>query len=390
MGNAFHEEWTRAVANESDFVPVFIGWWEIPEYRMPISAEFHLEPEEKELKKALGLSNEQIQWRRYVLFTQCRGSEDYFNQEYPLSPGVAFLTTGRPAFNTKVLQEMYDLAMKFTPERGEMHEAGFSPNRHRQGNFTVYRRPESGHDYTIGADPSAGVEGGDPAAIQVMDRTRMEQVAVWHGLAEPIRFAQVINHVGRWYNNAMIAPELNGGWGFSVVEELTKGYQYPRIYIWQRVDKVKRSISNYYGWWTTNSTRPLLIDSTNFAINEKELLLRDAATIKELLEFQYFDGRRAEGLRHDDLAMAWMIAYRLHLETPLESTGLPPRVRFTDDTAAKVEIPTYTRGIDKDAWEGADQALEGMKKQVQSAASEWDSPDQEPGEAAGFVPDWPW
>ena len=42
----FKVMWDRAVASESEFVPVFCAWWEQPEYRRSCPAEF--EATEKE------------------------------------------------------------------------------------------------------------------------------------------------------------------------------------------------------------------------------------------------------------------------------------------------------------------------------------------------------
>lgn len=397
MGNAFHEEWRRAESGESNFVPIFIGWWEVPEYQMPVGRDFVLEADERELQKAFGLTLEQIQWRRYTIFTDCLGSLDRFNEQYPGSPAEAFLMSGRPAFNVKVLREMYEQARKVHPEQGEINPerlasgdaAGFYKTP--KGRMKVFRRPELGHEYTIGADPSQGVEGGDPAAIQVFDRQREEQVAVWHGYLEPYPFAHVIDALGRWYNNAIVAPELNAGHGFSVIEEL-KALQYPRFYVWQRVDKIRHSVTNWLGWQTTFRTRALLIDSFHYALNAREMLLRDPDTVQQCLEFQYVPGtQRAEGIRHDDLAIAMMIAYRVHLETPMESTGAPPRIHFTDPKSSEPEPPPMPAGsMNQEAWKTADQEVRQMA-QLRTLVNQYDTPDPDSIKHEGsFVPEMPW
>src|SRR5205823_2591328 len=195
MGNAFQEEYDRAATGASDFTPVFIPWFEIPEYRMAVPEDFELEPEEKELKRQFHLSNEQVQWRRYTIFTSCGGSVDRFMQEYPSTAAEGFLLSGRPAFPVRVLREMQELAHAVPncscvpvharldgpphAERGLIVDDKFV--RIARGPLVVYRRPVPGHDYTVGADSSSGEEGGDPAAIAVFDRDTGEFVAIWHG-----------------------------------------------------------------------------------------------------------------------------------------------------------------------------------------------------------------
>lgn len=390
VGNAFHEEWNRAAAGESSFIPIFIGWWEIDEYRMAVPKDFEVTPEERELKMAFGLDNQQLQWRRYILHTQSGGSVDRFNQEYPSDPSVAFLVTGLPAFNLDVLRLMSNEAeqRKHELEQGEMNAEGQFFKMPR-GRLKIYRRPEAGCEYTIGVDPASGIAEGDYCAIQVFNREREEQVAVWHGHMKPVPLSHIAAALGHWYNDAILAPELNGGHGFSMVEEL-KAVQYPRIYVWQRVDKVRHVVTNYFGWETSFRTRPLLIDSMAYAVAERAVGIRDQATIKELMEFQYHDGKKAEGLRYDDLAMAWMIAYRVHLEMPLAKTGIPPRVHYAEDTPKEAPADLL-QGISRDAWEAVDKDIARMKTREAASDAMIDMPD--PGDddpSLDFIPDLPW
>lgn len=247
VGNVFHQEWLRAESGESDFMPIFIPWWELPDAFMDPPRDFEPDQDEKEMARAYGLTPAQLQWRRYMLYTYCRGDQDYFDQEYPDTPAKAFLVTGRPAFNTKRLQAMHEEATKTQPDRYIIAVESGTRFRAPRGPLAVYVPPIPGHDYTVAADPSAGVEGGDPACIQVFDRMTNEQVACWSGYLAPVNLARIAVHIGEWYNHALIAPELTGGHGFAMVEEL-KHLMYPRIYVWQRVDKVKHGLTNFYGW----------------------------------------------------------------------------------------------------------------------------------------------
>jgi len=384
MGNFFQEEWIRAESGDSDFTPVFIGWWELPDAVMAVPRDFALEPSERELKRALGLTNEQVQWRRYTLYTNCGADTDLFAQEFPASPGEAFLVSGRPAFAIPVLREMYGQAQKLTPLRdsagtfpaqGVVTEEG-QFHRLARGPLTLFVPPHPDHEYMVGADVAAGVEGGDYSCAQVFDRVTDEQVATWHGHLTPVQFGRVCAGLGRLYNTAWLAPEVTGGYGFSVVEEL-KLVQYPKIYIWTRVDKVRQTMTNFYGWETSFRTRPLLINSMANALLERAIRIRDAETILEMMKFQYVDGRRAEGLKHDDRVIAMMIAYRTHLEYPLEKTGLPPRVKFTTDVPVVTGPPPPPRGLDREAWEETDQALKEMARGGQDMMAQFGVTDAE-------------
>src|SRR5262252_540752 len=376
MANPFHTEWLRAESGESGFRPVFIGWPLIDEYRLPLphDGDRELTPEELDVATRWSvaypgerpITPEQLWWRRYVIATQCAGMIDLFDQEYPLTAAEAFIVSGLPAFPRDVLTAQYD-AMREPATRafvGEMATGADPPKPvpFRNGCLRRYVEPVASHEYTLGADPSSGIMGGDPAAAVVFDRTVGELVCVWQGHLAPVAFAVVLDALGRYYNEAILAPELNAGHGFSVIEEL-KMHRYPKLYVWQRVDKVTHSVTNFYGWSTSYRTRPLLIDALRHALAEQTILIRDPATLLELLNFQYLEvGGRAEGQgSHDDLAMATMIAYRVHIEYPIEATGLPPRAPRDLDVTKASDPVVYANNMTKDAWEQTDRDLERMK-----------------------------
>jgi len=402
MGNSFHHEWLRAEEGASGFTPIFIGWPLIEEYQLPIphDGDADFAPDELELLGQYQLTPEQIWWRRYVINTQCAGQVEFFNQEYPLTPAEAFIVSGLPAFPRAVLIPMHQAMLAESGQRyeGEWSTATHVPTRLRGGRLRIYRDPVASHEYTIGADPSGGQEGGDPAAACVFDRHSGEVVCVWHGHLAPIPFAQVLDGLGRFYNEAIVAPELNSGHGFSVVEEL-KTRQYPRIYVWQRVDKVTHAVTNFYGWSTSYRTRPLLIDNLRHGLAESEILVRDPAMILELLEFQYIEGR-AEGLTHDDLAIACMIAFRVHIEYPMLATGLPPR-HVPETYAERSPPPSYPNTYTRDAWEGVDRDLQRIQHGKGSSWADYaiGKPSAVDGrdltvepwdDSLDEMPEWPW
>ena len=249
-----------------------------------------------------------------------------------------------------------------------------------------------GHDYTVGADSSSGEEGGDPAAVAVFDRDTGEFVAAWHGYQNPVVFAHTIVALARWYNTALLAPEVNNH-GHSTLGEC-KNLQYPRYYVWQRVDRIRNTFTNYLGWWTTWTTRPLLIDTFAHALTEREIVIYHPETVSELLRFQWVSQQRAEGLGHDDLCMSSMIAYRAHLEMPLLSTGVPPRIKWADAEAPPmVQSGPPLNNVSREAWEEADQAVEDMAHGHDRLMEQYLFPDDfDPSAPVGLedVPDFPY
>lgn len=101
IGNLFHRMWTLAVSGESDYEAIFIPWFVQPEYRRDVPPDFELTEEEVELQEAYGLDDEQLAWRRAKIASDFTGDADWFNQEYPCSPDMAFLKVGhKPLINT--------------------------------------------------------------------------------------------------------------------------------------------------------------------------------------------------------------------------------------------------------------------------------------------------
>lgn len=358
MGNPFQEEYARAETGESGFSPVFIGWYELPDAVAPVPPGFALDDDERDIAAEFGLTLAQMAWRRNTLYTDCQGNEDLFKQEYPSTAAEAFLVTGRPAFPVPVLRRMHEKALKVEPRRGRLDMTQDDVRRQlvvrQDGELAIWKWPQEGHLYVIGADPSGGFEGGDYAAAAVLDRTTHEIVAVWHGLMSPIQFAHALMDLGQFYLGAMLAPEITGGHGLSVVEECrARGYY--NLYQWQRLDRVKNTTTNFLGWMTTHYTRPLLFDALHYALTHGDVMIWDPATVWELIGCRYIDNTRPEGEDHDDLAFATMIAWRVHLETPLADGQLPRVARGEPKKPEVDESPL--RNMEREVWAETDAAL---------------------------------
>jgi hypothetical protein len=371
MGDTFHKEWTRAEAGESDFTPIFIPWYELEETLTLIAAPADFEPDQKEreLKRAFGLTHNQLQWRRFIIRTECGGDAELFEQEYPTTAAGAFLLSGRAAFDRKVLEDMYQAAKEAPGERGEWTDRGFVAMK--GGRLGIWKRPIEGHEYTIGADVATGIEGGDLSAATVIDRETCEQVAEWSGYIAPIEFAQMLMGLGMYYNGALLAPEINTH-GYAVIEEIKRGF-YQHVYVFTRPDKWKNSVTSWLGWETTLRTRGLLIDSMDWAIRNGGIVLRSLECIREAQAFRYVTRRRAEGIEFDDRIFAAMIAYRVHLETPLESSGLPPLYRPPAEPGriAPKEETTPGDPFSRRVWNDVDDEIATMGEHRPTGAEEY-------------------
>jgi hypothetical protein len=97
LANLFHAMWTLAVAGKSDYMAVFLPWFIQAEYRREVPADFELSSADVEYMDTYGLDLEQMAWRRAKIMTDFGGDEDWFNQEYPATPDMAFQRVGHKA-----------------------------------------------------------------------------------------------------------------------------------------------------------------------------------------------------------------------------------------------------------------------------------------------------
>src|SRR5947209_11981511 len=113
IGNEFHRLCEKAMdpTSNSEWELVFFAWWEHPEYTLPLSLapdrfQHSMDTEERELKRLYNLTLEQLNWRRWAIQNNCGGDRQRFDQEYPHSPEVAFIASGRPRFSLQHVERM--------------------------------------------------------------------------------------------------------------------------------------------------------------------------------------------------------------------------------------------------------------------------------------------
>jgi hypothetical protein len=331
VGNNFHQMWLDAEARKSDYTAFFAPWWEEPTYVSRVPSDFERTSEEAELAdlaliSGATLTDSQLQWRRLTIANECRGKLDQFHQEYPSTPREAFLTSGRPFFDLESVEHHAKQADAATPtEIGDVvtrvkdgvPHAMFERNRY--GCLRIWSEPDPDETYLIFSDCAAGTdEGGDYQAAYVMPRSRMEIAAAWHGLVDRDLFADNLCRLGYLYNRALIAVEVTGGWGASVITSLKKD-GYPNIYRSRPAGHARRRDKKQrYGWETTQASRAEMLDALEQALREDDIVCNDRQLLAECYTFTYGTGGKpqAQAGCHDDRVMAAAGASYLWLHEP--------------------------------------------------------------------------
>lgn len=299
----FKERWDAAVAGENDFEPVFFAWFENPEYSMPVVPGTEWTPEERDLKAAYQLTDEQLQWRRWCIANNCGGSLDMFRQEYPASPGEAFLHSGTGVFDN----EQIVLRLERLPGpagRGEFADGEWTESE--TGAITLYELPEEGVPYVLGGD-TAG-EGSDYFTAIVIDNVSGRIVAKLRQKYSEPEYVRQIFALGRFYNDALVAIETN----FSTYPVMKlQEMEYPNQYSREREDTYTRQMKKSYGFRTDRQSRPRAIANLVEVFSSHPEWFTDRELLEEMLTFCYNEDHRPEALagKHDDLVMGAAITY---------------------------------------------------------------------------------
>lgn len=303
VGGYFHEQWERAKAGESDFVPLFFAWFEEPAYEMDVPDVFVLTDEEKALASQYpGITIRKLVWRRWCIANNCGGDPELFKQEYPSNDIEAFLTSGRPRFDMKALQEY--LAQCIDGQRGYLEKiAGrvtFIPDP--KGYLEVWERPVKINEHYIGADVSKGLFTGDFSTAPVFDN-KYDLNALWHGKIDPDLFADQLAMLGTWYDDALIAVEENNH-GLSVINAMKT--EYGNLYKRTSHNKATEEQKQEIGWWTSEQTKKLAIDNLARLIRERRLGIKSKKFIQECMMYVIDDkgSTNAQQGSHDDIVMA--------------------------------------------------------------------------------------
>ena len=176
------------------------------------------------------------------------------------------------------------------------------------------------HRYVIAVDVSSGTSN-DYTGVQVVDVDAFEQVAEFQAKMDPDLVAVEAARLGRIYNDALIAPEVTGGWGFSVVSELQR-MRYPKLFTRRTYDRLSKRYTDKVGWDTQAGSRAMMLDTLERVIRDREFTLRSQRCLGEMVSFVWPDGSakvpQAQPDCNDDLVMALAIAVYVTTTLPKE------------------------------------------------------------------------
>jgi hypothetical protein len=320
VGNFFHDEWNKAQTHQSTFTPMFFPWFKHTEY----AVEDHglrfqdLEDDERELLKTYPeMTLAHLAWRRRKL--QSYTNPEKFKEEYPCCPEEAFLSTGTNVFPLEKLKQCFDPEVSVDQGYLINNNGALEWVDDPRGHTWVYKRPDSRYRrrYVVAVDSTWTVEG-DPGCVQVLDRASMEQVAVWHGKADPETLGNISLALAMWYGpETLLNAEIQGG-GKRVMQ-VWRDANWPNIWYDYRSDhpKLRKQV---LGWNTTFESKRTMLGTMQGVIQRKHLLIHHPATYYEMTHYvATVDGEFGPARRsgHDDTVMALGVA----IMTVITETG---------------------------------------------------------------------
>lgn len=308
----FKELWDDAVNGNSDYIPVFLAWYNMPEYRMPYDG-FKLTEDEQELKELYNLDNEQLSWRRWCIKNNCSNDIDQFKQEYPSNPEEAFLSTGRCLFDKEqVINRIQKLKASFKKGYFDYKYNGISISdiefieSEKKVLIEIYEEPKKGYPYVLGGD-TAGI-GSDSFAGDVINNITAKQVATLEIESDEIEYTRQMYCLGMYYNNALMCIETN--YSTYPVKELFR-LGYTNQYLRTIDETIDIRIQDKLGFNTNRATRPVIISELVSFFKESIELINCKKTLMEALTFiKRSDGKQAaDDGYHDDRIMSLAITH---------------------------------------------------------------------------------
>lgn len=263
-----------------EFKFFFYPWWKNPEYQIDADVELSRELVEYfdylAKEQDIHLTIQQKNW--YALKKESQ--KETMEQEYPSYPLEAFLASGRPFFNQKLI------AAKMAPihdkENHELKTFIVKDMQDEDHAFAVkiFKKPKEGMAYSVAGDPAEGLEEGDNSALTVLGKD-FEQYAAFADKVDPDLFGGLLVEVAKYYNGAVLSWESNNHG--HAVEGSIKRRKYHQLYKREAKEEPGKELKERIGWLNTAKSKMEMLDYFKETFRDGSLVINCALTLSEML-----------------------------------------------------------------------------------------------------------
>lgn len=360
-GNFFHREYDAAKQGKSQFEALFIAWYDIEQYSMPIEDintfatslyenrnNNNAATTREESGRYLwwlweqGATLEAIQW--YIHERMKYDDHGDMASEFPSDDVEAFVHSGARVFD-KYKVEALKPSCKVPKFIGDVYADADSGEEalknvrfteDKQGLLWIWSLPEIDpqeivkNRYLVVVDVGGRSKGADYSVILVLDRLFMMDggkpsvVAQWYGHIDMDLLAWKAAQIASYYDNALLVIESNtiethdkersvdGDQSSYLLAEIKDVY--PNLYARKQseediINKAPRKL----GFHTNVSTKPMIISTLVKVIREGLYVERDVRCLDEYLTYEKRPNGSFSAIlgKHDDLLMTRAIG--LHI-----------------------------------------------------------------------------
>ena len=377
VGNFFHSEYLDAKRGLSQFLAMFVSWFEIEQYELDFASYEELYAfakwllENKDVNEVNSNREEPgtYLWRLWDKGAPLEAIHWYISErskydvhgdmasEYPSDDIEAFTFSGRKVFNNEDV-EQFRSACRSPRWKGEIYgdadegEFALQNLRFRQesdGRLFIWHDVEKSDEeevtdrYLVIVDVCKGhTKNADFADILVLDRLPMIDgeppvvAAEWHGHIDMDKLAWKSAQVAAYYDNALLVIESNtletnntkgeAEYILTLIHDVYGKQLYARK---QSAEDIKQKIPKKYGYHTNPLTKKVIIYNLKVVIRQHLYVEREEACLDEYLTYVETENNTFEAMDgyHDDRLMTRAIG----MQVCLHEMDLPCIIKRSDN-----------------------------------------------------------
>ncbi len=330
--NDYREMW-----KSGEHINCFYEWWKTKEYRLNFETKNMRTKFLNDIDRNKGeWIYDRLRWLRdsqnldenqlYWYFKKYKGyiDKELIKQEYPCTADEAFISSGRCFFDVeniiKRINELEKIRNNGVIDIGYFDFDIITKNDKKvitnikwitdpTGPIKIFEMPKEKYPYVLGGDTSG--DGSDNFTGTVIDNTTEKIVAVLKHEKDETFYTRQIYCLGKYFNWALVGLENN----FSTypTKMLSEEYEYPNLYVREKVDNFTNRKEKCYGFETTKKSRPLILAELQRIFSEEIYKITDIEILKEALTFIKNEKGKPEAQEgcHDDLIMGTAITYSI-------------------------------------------------------------------------------